>query len=118
VAHPESLAEYRRGYDIAHSDTLASTGSATGDSVAEQDGAMDESAEIRRDEYADGAPSPNGNGTLPASAEYTSPAAASAAATSDEGPDETETEALRQAMLHYRVFFEDLLGRPQQTVAP
>lgn len=117
VAHPESLAEYRRGYDMAHSDTLASTGSAADGSATEQDGATDESA-ARRDGSADGAPSSNGNGARPASAQFTSSTAATAAANSDGGPDETETEALRQAMLHYRVFFEDLLGRPQQTVAP
>lgn len=114
VDHPAGLAEYRRGYDLAHGYLSEQTTPTAGDSRAGQDAASDDSpddgAENRHDD--DGTPAaPSVDGVRPAHA--TTPAAADA----DGGPD-TETEVLRQAMLHYRVFFEDLLGSPQQTVAP
>lgn len=115
VEHPTGLAEYRRGYDLAHRDPPAQNGSAAGDSGAEQDNArddsQDDSAENRRDGIASASAAASADGVRPA------PAAASPAVDAD-GDPKTETEALRQAMLHYRVFFEDLLGHSQQTVAP
>ncbi|HEY3873542.1 MAG TPA: hypothetical protein VGM10_34615 [Actinocrinis sp.] len=133
VEYPASLAEYRRGYDMAHSDAAPPTGPTAGDSVAAQDDAkyakyesQDDGADYRRDGSAAGTPSADAdadvatNGARPASAQTGSPAAAAAssAADSNGGLSTSETETLRQAMLHYRVFFEDLLGRPQQIVAP
>lgn len=109
LEYPTSLAEYRRGYDLVHPEPLPERDSVDGDSLAEQDNAgerstgtnsTDDSAEIRRDAIA-----PSTNGVQPASS------------VDADGDIDAETEVMRQAMLHYRVFFEDLLGRSQQTVA-